>query len=172
MYSKLKTIVSSGCLVVALSILLGGCESGEDPCAKRKATTNALDGPMVLDDEVLHDAAIDFISNAGDRVYFAYDSSKLSQEARSTLDRQADWLRRHPERRVLIEGHCDERGTREYNLGLGERRADAAARYLIDQGVPGESVRTISYGKDRPIAAQGSAQEINRLNRVDIAVLE
>lgn len=173
--NNFRKLMNSGCFLVAFSILLAGCSSSgdeNDPCAERGKKLTAMDDPIVIDDEVLHNAAIDFISRAGDRVYFAYDSSNLTAEARDVLGRQADWLRRHPERRILIEGHCDERGTREYNLGLGERRADAAARYLIEQGVPGENIRTISYGKDRPIAAQGSVQEINRLNRVDIAVLE
>ena len=173
--NNLKRITDIGCLVMICGVLLVGCssDSENDPCLKNKKVISAMDEPIVMDDDALRDAAFDFISKAGDRIYFAYDSWELTAEAMEVLNRQADWLRKHPERRILIEGHCDERGTREYNLGLGEKRADAAARYLIRQGVPGENIRTISYGKDRPIAdAQGSQQEINRLNRVDIAVLE
>jgi peptidoglycan-associated lipoprotein len=81
-------------------------------------------------------------------------------------------LKENVGRKVLIEGHCDERGTREYNLGLGERRADSAARYLMDHGISGDRIRTISYGKDRPIAAQGTQEEIYRMNRVAISVVE
>ncbi len=160
----MKKLMNSGLIAIACLLWLSGCETNDDA---GDANTSGL----VVEDEALRSAAIDFIANAGDRVYFAYDSSSLSAEAKSVLARQVEWLQKHPERRVLIEGHCDERGTREYNLGLGERRADATARYLTDH-ISGERIRTISYGKDRPIAAQGSADEINRMNRVAIAVVE
>ena len=154
-----KSFVSLACV-----LMLIGCS-----CDKEAATSG---GGMVVEDEALRGAAADFIANAGDRAFFAYDSSSLSSEAEATLSRQADWLKNHPSRRVLIEGHCDERGTREYNLGLGERRADAAARFLTKHGIEGDRVRTISYGKDRPIAVQGTTEEIHRMNRVAISVIE
>ena len=160
----MKKIMNSSFAAFACLLWLAGCGTGDDA---GDANTSGL----VVEDEALRNAAIDFIANAGDRVYFAYDSSSLSREAKAVLARQVEWLQKHPERKVLIEGHCDERGTREYNLGLGERRADAAARYLMDH-ISGERIRTISYGKDRPIAAQGSADEINKMNRVAIAVIE
>lgn len=87
---------------------------------------------------------------AGDRVFFAYDSSELTNEARETLAQQAEWLDYHGRARVTIEGHCDERGTREYNLALGERRANAVKSYLMALGVPASRLNTISYGKERP----------------------
>lgn len=90
--------------------------------------------------------------SSGDTVYFETDSSSLHPEARRTLDAQAEWLRRHPSFSVTIEGHADERGTREYNLGLGARRAAAVKRYLIHRGIAPERIDTISYGKERPIA--------------------
>ncbi|MDR1236565.1 MAG: OmpA family protein [Holosporaceae bacterium] len=126
----------------------------------------------VVEDETLRGTAADFIANAGDRVFFGFDKSNLSPEAEATLSRQIEWLKQHESRKALIEGHCDERGTREYNLGLGERRADSAARFLLDHGVSGDRVRTVSYGKDRPIAAQGTPEEIHRMNRVAISVVE
>lgn len=126
----------------------------------------------VVRDDSLSAAAADFVANAGDRVHYDFDKSSLSEESKATLGRQADWLQNHQQYNVLIEGHCDERGTREYNLGLGERRADAAARFLAEKGVAGNRIRTVSYGKDRPIAATGSQEEIYRLNRVAISVLE
>jgi peptidoglycan-associated lipoprotein len=135
-------------------------------------TTSQGDKLEVIEDEALRGTAADFIANAGDRVFYAFDKSNLSPEAVATLKRQSDWLRQHESRKVLIEGHCDERGTREYNLGLGERRADSAARFLINQGISADRVRTISYGKDRPIAANGSQEEIYRMNRVSISVIE
>ncbi len=87
---------------------------------------------------------------AGDRVFFAYDSSELTDEARATLQSQAEWLDYHSRARVTIEGHCDERGTREYNLALGERRANAVKSYLMALGVSSSRINTISYGKERP----------------------
>ncbi|RMF11999.1 MAG: peptidoglycan-associated lipoprotein Pal [Alphaproteobacteria bacterium] len=104
------------------------------------------------------------IAFAGDRVYFAFDSAELSPEARATLEKQADWLRHHPEVRVVIEGHADERGTREYNLALGERRANAVKNYLIALGISPDRLKTISYGKERP-AVLGTGEEVWRLNR-------
>ena len=97
-------------------------------------------------------SAQDFVVNVGDRIFFATDSSQVGPEARATLDRQAQWLMTYPQYTVTVEGHADERGTREYNLGLGARRATAAQDYLISRGVPATRVRTISYGKERPVA--------------------
>lgn len=94
----------------------------------------------------------DLVANVGDRVLFEYDSSDLTPEARRTLERQAAWLRRFSDVKVTIEGHCDERGTREYNLALGERRANAVSNFLVALGVDSSRVRTISYGKERPVA--------------------
>jgi len=85
-----------------------------------------------------------------DRVLFAYDSSELTDHGRATLARQAEWLAHYPRVEVTIEGHCDERGTREYNLALGARRATAVKNYLIALEVPASRLRTISYGKERP----------------------
>ncbi len=104
------------------------------------------------------------VAFAGDRVYFAFDSAELSPEARTTLEKQADWLRHHPEVRVVIEGHTDERGTREYNLALGERRANAVKNYLIALGIAPDRLDTVSYGKERP-AVLGTGEEVWRLNR-------
>lgn len=92
-----------------------------------------------------------FAAEAGERVYFALDSHVLDDAARSTLAQQAAWLTRHPEVRALIAGNCDERGTREYNLALGARRAHAARAYLVAQGVEATRVETISYGKEKPL---------------------
>ena len=92
------------------------------------------------------------IADAGtDRVFFAYDSSELSSDARETLRKGAEWLRGNDGVSLTIEGHCDERGTREYNLALGERRANAVRNYLIALGVSGTRLNTVSYGKERPI---------------------
>ena len=92
----------------------------------------------------------DLASTAGDRVFFAYDQADISSEGQQTLQRQSEWLRRYPNVSVTIEGHCDERGTREYNLALGERRAQAVKNVLVAHGIPAARVSTISYGKERP----------------------
>jgi peptidoglycan-associated lipoprotein len=95
----------------------------------------------------------DFVVNVGDRVYFDTNSSDLSAQARETLDKQAQWLNHYSQYDFTIEGHTDERGTREYNLGLGSRRAEIVRNYLISQGVSAQRIRTISFGKERPVAA-------------------
>jgi peptidoglycan-associated lipoprotein len=106
----------------------------------------------------------DFVASAGDRVYFAYDSYELTPEAQAVLDAQARWLARYPNVRVIVEGNADERGTREYNLALGARRATSVADYLNSRGVPPARLSTVSYGKERPIA-EGDDEQSHAMNR-------
>jgi len=106
----------------------------------------------------------DLAATAGDRIFFAFDSAEISAESQQILHRQADWLRRYGNVTVTIEGHCDERGTREYNLALGERRAQAAKNVLVALGIPTSRIATISYGKERP-AVPGSTEEAYAQNR-------
>ena len=94
----------------------------------------------------------DFANSAGDRVFFESDSTELSSTAQATLDKQAAWLGRYNRYAFTVEGHADERGTREYNFALGARRADAVKEYLSARGVAGTRIKTISYGKERPVA--------------------
>jgi peptidoglycan-associated lipoprotein len=94
----------------------------------------------------------DLVANVGDRIYFEFNQNGLSDDAKSTLSRQAAWLQRYPQVQVQIAGNCDDRGTAEYNLALGERRANAARDFLVAQGVSSDRISTISYGKDRPTA--------------------
>lgn len=94
----------------------------------------------------------DFVVNVGDRVFFETDSTELTMQARATLDKQAVWLQRYNRYSFTLEGHADERGTREYNIALGARRAQAVRDYLIARGVDAQRMRTISYGKERPVA--------------------
>ncbi len=94
----------------------------------------------------------DFTVNVGDRVFFETDSTELTAQSRQTLDRQAQWLSQYSRYSFTIEGHADERGTREYNIALGARRATATRDYLISRGVAANRMRTISYGKERPVA--------------------
>ncbi len=94
----------------------------------------------------------DFQVNAGDIVYFSSDSSELTPEAQQTLTNQAQWLQQFAQQTITVEGHADERGTREYNIALGARRAESVKQYLATQGVNAGRMRTISYGKERPVA--------------------
>ncbi len=97
-------------------------------------------------------SAQDFIVNVGDRVFFETDSTELTQTGQATLDKQARWLNQYSRYTFTVEGHADERGTREYNFALGARRSEAAKEYLIAKGVSGSRMKTISYGKERPVA--------------------
>jgi peptidoglycan-associated lipoprotein len=112
----------------------------------------------------------DLVVNVGDRVFFAYNESDVSSEARATLDRQAAWLKKYGSVSVTVEGHCDERGTREYNLALGERRATAVKNYLVADGIPASRIKTISYGKERP-AVVGSNEAAWAQNRRGVTVV-
>ena len=94
----------------------------------------------------------DFVVNVGDRVFFETDSTDLTMQARGTLDRQAQWLSRYNRYAFTVEGHADERGTREYNFALGARRAETVRSYLASRGIDPSRMRTISYGKERPVA--------------------
>jgi len=107
---------------------------------------------------------------ASDRVFFDYNSSVVKSDERPTLDRQATWLKKNPKVKVTVEGHCDERGTREYNLALGERRAHAAKKYLVAAGISANRISTISYGKERP-AVVGSNESAYAQNRRAVTIL-
>lgn len=99
-----------------------------------------------------------------EKVYFEFDDSSLTREAREVLQRKVRWLRDNPDACIVIEGHCDERGTDEYNLALGSRRAESVKDYLVNAGVDGSQLSTISYGEERP-AVEGSGQEVWEENR-------
>lgn len=109
-------------------------------------------------------SAEDFRLSVGDRVFYDYDQYSLRADARATLDKQAAWLKQYPNVRVMVDGNADERGTREYNLALGARRAAAAKDYLVSLGVAAARIETVSYGKERPIAT-GSDENSFAQNR-------
>ncbi len=111
---------------------------------------------------------LDAAKTVGDRVFFDFDSSVINAEGQATLQKQAEWLKNNSTN-VTVEGHCDERGTREYNLALGERRANAAKRYLVSLGVPANRIQTVSYGKERP-AVVGSDESAWAQNRRAVTV--
>ena len=130
--------------------------SSEASEASGSSGSTSADSDMQTPDEML--------AKVGSTVYFGYDKSILTAEGQATLDRQAAFLKANPTIRIVIEGHCDERGTREYNLALGDRRASAARDYLVAKGVNASRLTTISYGKERP-AVGGSNDTSYALNR-------
>jgi peptidoglycan-associated lipoprotein len=128
-----------------LALALGGAACSSDPNKDAFASGGA--GGVATPG-----SAQDFALNVGDRVFFESDQTDLTPTAVATLDKQAQWLSRYPRHTFLIEGHADERGTREYNFSLGSRRAQVVREYLASRGVGGSRIRTVSYGKERPVA--------------------
>ena len=125
---------------IAALFLIAACSNNDTQTASA-ATTTVTPGSVG-----------DFRQNVGDRVFFDTDSSSVREDGRQTLNRQAEWLKKYSNYQITVEGHCDERGTREYNLALGARRAKAAQDFLAARGVASTRIRTISYGKERPVA--------------------
>jgi len=126
------------------------------PVEAPPAAEPAVETVPAVTSNIVRGSQDDLRAQAGsDTVLFGYDSYELDSEARGTLARHAEWLRANPDVRVTIEGHCDERGTREYNLALGDRRANSAKNFLVGQGIALTRISTISYGKERP-AVEGS----------------
>lgn len=152
------------CLMAAV-LLVAACETGPND-----GSMNGANGGAGMAGQVRPGTQEDLVVNVGDRVFFGFDKSDLTSEARATLDRQAAWLKKYPTVNVTVEGHCDERGTREYNLALGERRATAAKNYLVAAGVEAGRVQTISYGKERP-AVLGSNEAAWAQNRRGVTVV-
>ncbi|HXE27327.1 MAG TPA: peptidoglycan-associated lipoprotein Pal [Stellaceae bacterium] len=153
--------------LIAGLLLLAACS--QNP-SNTGAGANTGAGNTTTQSQVAPGSKEDFIQNVGDRVFFDFDKSVVKPEGQQTLQRQAEWLKRYPNVTVTIEGHCDERGTREYNLALGERRATAVQRALVALGVQANRVRTISYGKERP-AVLGSNEAAWAQNRRGVTVI-
>lgn len=129
-------------------------------CASKPATTatSAISSPAPaqVQSSIIPGSDKDFRVNVGDTVHFDYDRYNLRDEEKTILQRQATWLNRYPTVRVTIEGNCDERGTREYNLALGARRANSVKEYLASLGVSAGRLDTISYGKERPVCSESN----------------
>lgn len=113
---------------------------------------------------------VEFEREVGDRVFFALNSSAISKEGADTLKRQAEWLKNHKHFSITVEGHCDERGTREVNIALGERRAEAVKSFLVKHGVDADRIDTISYGKERP-AVIGNSEAAWKQNRRSVTAI-
>jgi peptidoglycan-associated lipoprotein len=161
--ASLKLIAAAGLIALA------GCTtkppaSTEAPPVEAPPSADTTAPVTSESSSIIPGSAEDLRVNVGDTVHFDYDRYQLRDEDRGVLQRQASWLQKYPQVRVTIEGHCDERGTREYNLALGARRANAAKEYLVSLGVSGGRVDTISYGKERPICTE-SSEDCNAQNR-------
>ena len=154
--------------VAAAALLLAACSS------KPTETDTAAAGGSVTTSPVENGAApgtaADLEQNVGDRVFFGFDSSTLDDTARATLQRQAAWMQQFGTLNFTVEGHTDERGTREYNLALGQRRAAAAQSYLSTLGIPTSRLTTVSYGKERPVDP-GLTEEAFAKNRRAVTVI-
>ncbi len=137
--------------VMAL-VVLAGCTTKPKPVEETPGTSSTT----TTQSSIVPGSAEDLRVNVGDTVHFAYDSSELDGQDRSILQRQAAWLQKYPSVRVQLQGNCDERGTREYNLALGARRANAVKDYLASLGVSPARLDTISYGKERPVCSEST----------------
>lgn len=143
---------------VALGVLLAGCECS--PEANMEAGSAPVPG-----------SAEDFKANVKDRVFFAFNKQNISAESNRVLEAQAAWFKTYPNTSAVVEGHADSRGTREYNLALGKRRAHAAMHDLVKHGVHKDRLKTVSYGKDRPFIADATSEEAHAQNRVAVTVV-
>ena len=150
-------------LLVATGFFLASCaatntQQGGDVDAASSSTSSGSDSSITAGTQE------DLIVNVGDRVFFEFDSSDLTVDAQSTLDAQAAWLMQYPDTNITIEGHADERGTREYNLALGDKRAFAVYSYLAQAGIDTNRMEYISWGKERPevVGSDETAYSQNR----------
>jgi peptidoglycan-associated lipoprotein len=139
---------------LAALALLSACAS--KPADTGNAMSNSTTAPMAP--SIVPGSQEDLVANVGDRVFYEFNQSVLSDEAQATLTKQATWLGKYPNVTVQLAGNCDERGTEEYNLALGNRRANAARDFLVAKGVSTSRITTISYGKDRPVALGSNEQ--------------
>ncbi len=160
-------------LLAASALALSACDCGNDECldATGQGALEAAEAAAAMEACVPGSVA-DFVQTAGDRVFFDFDRSSVRPEGMDTLQKQAAWLSTYKNYGVTITGHCDKRGTTEYNMALGERRANAAKEKLIAMGVDAARVRVVSYGKNRPVVEQDGSEWAYQQNRVAITVLD
>ncbi len=171
--------------VAVAAAMMWGCSSTPDEQSSTSTTgdsgapttSTAASDQGVTSSELPSESAIppgsseDFVVNVGDRVHFGFDRFDLTNEARGILEAQAKWLERHGSIAVTVAGHADERGTREYNLALGERRAISVRNYLIALGIDPSRIRTVSYGKERPVDP-GSTEDAWAKNRRGVTQID
>ncbi len=163
--------------LIAVLFLVAACETapeetmataGEGESMAQESTStvagsSTIAGPTAGSQE-------DLVTNVGDRVFFDFDKAVLRPEAQRTLERQAAWMKQNSRVSITVEGHCDERGTREYNLALGERRATAVKNFLVALGIDPGRISTLSYGKERP-AALGHTEAAWAQNRRGVTIV-
>ncbi len=174
LFSLMGLVVLAGCATTPMEdragdqAAAGAAMAGEEAMGVGDPAGSITADPLAAD--IVPGSQKDLEVNVGDRVFFAFDSAALDEEAQATLDRQAAWLLQYPDIVVTIEGHADERGTREYNLALGERRAMAVKNYLVAKGVSPDRILTISYGEERPVDP-GHNEAAWALNRRAVTVV-
>lgn len=161
--------VKFGALMLAL-VLVAGCQSSGSNTGTAGGAGFSGGSGFGSGTTAAPGSQEDLVQSAGDRVFFDFDRYDLKGDAQATLDKQAAWLKQNGSVTLVIEGHCDERGTREYNLALGERRATAVKNYLVAAGVDASRLGTISYGKERP-AVEGSNEAAWAKNRRAVSVV-
>ena len=178
MHLRLVSIFAAVLLVAACETTpedSGGSAGTGASSDDASSSSSSVDNGMTEKKEMMEEADLDptqegLIAFAGDRVFFDFDKYNVKAEGQRALERQAEWLARYPNVSFTIEGHCDERGTREYNLALGERRAQASKSYLVALGVDPDRVTTVSYGKERPEAV-GSNDAAWSQNRRAVSIV-
>jgi peptidoglycan-associated lipoprotein len=144
------------CMVAAIA-LLGACADEKKTDTATTAVTTAPQTQVQTKVEsIVPGSEADFAQNVGDKVFFDFDKSSLTADSKAQLAKWADFLKKFPTDQFTVEGHCDERGTQEYNLALGDKRANAVKDFLVAQGIPASRLKTISYGKERPWIAESN----------------
>ena len=151
--------------IMLLTSFLAACASAPTETSSSSTSQSDVVGGIYVGTDTVEMLAID----VPDRVFFAYDSYSLAASAQATLNKQAKWLKANPSVAIAVEGHADERGTREYNLALGDRRASSVKDYLMSQGISSNRISTISYGKERPVKS-GSNDTAWAQNRRSVSV--
>lgn len=149
-------------ITVCAVAMLAGCTSGKKISEQVNVDSSGSASNAIREE---------LQNNVGDRVHFALDKADISSPYNEVLDKQVQFMKKNPNLDFIIEGHCDERGTREYNIGLGERRAESVKKYLSSNGIDTRRLTTISYGKERPVV-EGHSEEAWRQNRVGITVIK
>jgi len=160
-------------LLATAAIALSACGSSTEDCVDVSGQGGVSPAAVAAAEAgCAPGSTADFVENVGDRVFFDFDRSVVRADGMETLTRQSQWLAQYPNVGVTINGHCDKRGSTNYNLALGERRANAAMEQLVAMGVNPARIKIVSYGKNRPIVEQDGSEWAYQQNRVAITVLD
>jgi peptidoglycan-associated lipoprotein len=164
----MKKFIIGPMAVVALSLFVAGCATKEPPPPPAPVAQPPAPPPPAP--SIVPGSAQDLKVNVGDTVHFEYDKYAVLEQDKATLQRQAAWLAKWPNIKVTVEGHADERGTREYNIALGAKRANAVKEYLVSLGVSAARIDTVSYGKERPVCTE-STEDCWSQNRRGVTII-